>query len=275
MQAAGTDPPPAEVLRAFGVAGPPENLGGFTGAWRVGDLVLKASDASADAVECEAEVLASVPDAGFRLQRLRPAADGSLVVAGWVARDYLHGSHAAGRWPEILRVGDALHAALRVIGREDASPMIDARTDPWGVADRIAWEEEPMPDGAAGGDAVLRRLAAARRPVASESQLVHGDLTGNVLFADGAPPAVIDFSPYFRPQEYALGVVVADAVVWQGASLDLLTPLADRPDMGQCLVRALLFRHLTALLLGRRVPFGPAAERYEVLVRAALSLARR
>ena len=273
METPEADAPPASVLRAFGVAGPVQSLGGFTGAWRAGDLVLKRSDAGADALQCEARVLASVADGGFRLQRLRRAVDGSLLVAGWIARDFLHGAHATDRWPDVLRVGDALSAALCGITREDAAPMIDGRTNPWGIADRIAWEEEPMPTGEAYAGPVLRRLADARRPVSATPQLVHGDLTGNVLFAGEAPPAVIDFSPYFRPAGYALGVVMADAVVWHGATLDLLKPVAARPEMGQCLVRALLFRHVTGILLDRRLPFGAAADRYEELVGAALALA--
>lgn len=274
MEPAKTDAPPTAVLDAFGARVLPERLaGGLTGAWRAGDMVLKPSGASADALECEARVLASVPDAGFRLQRLRGAHDGSFLVGGWTARDYLEGGHGAGGWLDILRVGDALHAALAGVSRADASPMLDGRTDPWGMADRIAWQDEPMPSGAAFEDVALRRLAAARRPVAGPSQLVHGDLTGNVLFAGDGPPAVIDFSPYFRPPAYAIGVVVADAVVWRGASLDLLAAVADRPEMGQCLIRAILFRHVTGILLDLRLPFGEAAQRYGALRAAAMSLA--
>jgi prepilin-type processing-associated H-X9-DG protein len=110
-----------------------------------------------------------------------------------------------------------------------------------------------------------------RSPAAS--QLVHGDLTGNVLFADGLAPGIIDFSPYLRPTAYAVGVVVADAVVWEGADLELLAAVADRPEMGQCLVRALIFRHVTALLLPGRLPAGDAASRYARLRDAAITLA--
>ena len=35
--------------------------------------------------------------------------------------------------------------------------------------------------------------------------LIHADLAGNVLFADGMPPAVIDFSPLERPAGLPLG----------------------------------------------------------------------
>ena len=51
---------------------------------------------------------------------------------------------------------------------------------------------------------------------------MHGDLTGNVLFARGLPPAVIDFSPYWRPVGFASAVVVGDALLWEGADESLL-----------------------------------------------------
>lgn len=46
------------------------------------------------------------------------------------------------------------------------------------------------------------------------AQLIHGDLTGNVLFAADEAPAVIDFSPYWRPPVFAEAVVVADGLLW-------------------------------------------------------------
>lgn len=247
--------------------------GGFEGAWRSGDLVLKRSQSPLESLETEARILASVRDEGFRLQRLRRTADGSLLVDGWIARDFLDGSHQVGRWRQVLEVGDVLHASLAGVPRAACSPMIDARIDPWGVADRIAWDEEPMPDGLADSEDLLARLAAARRPVTSAPQLVHGDLSGNVVFADGLAPAVIDFSPYFRPPQWAIAVVVADCVVWSGAGLDLLGSVAARPEMGQCLVRALVYRHVTGLLLGRGAPTGEAGARYAALVDAAVELA--
>lgn len=57
------------------------------------------------------------------------------------------------------------------------------------------------------------RLTRLIRPVCGPSQLVHGDLSGNVLFAEGLAPAIIDFSPYWRPTSYADAIVVIDAAV--------------------------------------------------------------
>ena len=48
---------------------------------------------------------------------------------------------------------------------------------------------------------------ADRRDVRTASQVVHGDLFGNVLFAGDAPPAVIDITPYWRPAGWAVGVI--------------------------------------------------------------------
>jgi uncharacterized protein (TIGR02569 family) len=76
----------------------------------------------------------------------------------------------------------------------------------------------------------------------STSQLVHGDLTGNVLFADGLPPAVIDFSPFWRPPGYATAIVVGDALLWEGADESLLAAVSRVDDFPQLLLRALVFR---------------------------------
>jgi hypothetical protein len=78
---------------------------------------------------------------------------------------------------------------------------------------------------------------------------MHGDLTGNVLFHDTLPPAVIDFAPYFRPPTYASAIVVADAVCWEGAPKSLLDAVPR-----QFLLRALIYRGVTSLEFGSSDP---------------------
>ncbi len=53
-------------------------------------------------------------------------------------------------------------------------------------------------------------------------QIMHADLRGNILFSATLPPAVIDISPFWRPPEYAEGIVVADALCWHDAQAALL-----------------------------------------------------
>jgi len=254
--------PPPEVLAEFGAAGELEPVSdGRATAWRAGRVVLKPLDMSPAALAWQAEVLGSLKPDAVRIAPPIRSRNGTLVVDGWTAWPLMAGRHAR-RWPEIIAAGERFHAALAGVKRP--ASVLDARTDPWARADRIAWGESPAGDLAA--VPAVARLLAARRPVGAPSQLVHGDLTGNVLFADGLPPAVIDFSPYWRPTAFASAIVAVDAVVWFDADPGLLQTVAELPDGAQLLVRALLFR-----LLAEPEPsahasvFGPAIDRVDGL----------
>ena len=174
---------------------------------------------------------------------------GRLIVDGWTAAPFLEGGHEPGRWTEIVEIGRRLNCALAGVARPD---FLDRRSSPWGVADRMTWDEAPV--GGLMDFAPIARLAAMRRPIDAASQVIHGDLCGNVLFSDGERPAVIDFSPYWRPAAYSVALVVGDAIVSEGAPADLVSVLDGGPDRGQLLVRALLFRALVdALRRSRRM----------------------
>ena len=234
---------PASVLDAFGMRGEPEPLAGGQGtAWSVGGVVLKPADLPPEEATWRAEVFERLQPRGFRLAKPHRARDGSLVVDGWMAEELLSGRHEQ-RWPEIIAVGEHFHAAL---AREPRPSFLDDREDAWAIGDRVAWEELPAADFASVPH--LSRLVALRRPVGAKSQLVHGDLGGNVLFADPEPPAVIDFSPYWRPPAFASAIVVADALVWEGADESILGAVAHVPDFPQYLLRALIYRAVTAWL---------------------------
>jgi hypothetical protein len=89
----------------------------------------------------------------------------------------------------------------------------------------------------------FRALSSLLRPVeAIASQVIHGDLTGNVLFVAGQAPAIIDFSPYWRLAAYADAIVAVDGLLWFGAGRELVTAAATGPGFPQMLVRASLFR---------------------------------
>jgi uncharacterized protein (TIGR02569 family) len=255
-------PPPPAVLAAFGVDGPARRLPGGQGtSWRAGDLVLKPD--TGEVHGRLAEALADVVPDGFRLARPVRTLDGAWVRDGWVATRWVDGTapdpSAPSTWQRIVETGRAFH---RAVAHVDRPGFLEARQDWWAVADRIAWEERPVELHPR-----LAEVARRLRPALTElgpSQLVHGDLTNNVLFVDGLPPAVIDISPYWRPPAYAEGVVVADALCWHGAPASLLE-LAGVPV--PAVARALLFRIATT---SERVASGvradglqQEAERYE------------
>ena len=134
--------PPRRVREAFGGHDEPVPLAGGRGlAWRVGDLVFKPSDLAADELAWQADVLPTVRNPDFRLSIPRRAVGGELVVDDWTAWTYLPGEHRAGRWAEVIEVGDRFHRALAGLARPS---FIAARTDPWAIGDRVAWGEAPV-----------------------------------------------------------------------------------------------------------------------------------
>lgn len=100
----------------------------------------------------------------------------------------------------------------------------------------------------------IRRLLPALRPVDLPDQLIHADLMGNVLFADGLPPAVIDFSPLRRPAGLPLAIVALDALMWQRARPEVLGQLADEPEIDQLLAHALVYRLVTEIVMHAGTP---------------------
>ena len=224
-------PPPRAVLDAFEIDGDPVLLIGGTGrAWRAGGLVLKPLDRAPAEIAWQADVLGRIQEDGFRVTRPVPR-----IVEGWTAWHHVEGRHEAGRWLEIITVGERFHAALAAVPRP--AEILDPGVEPWATGDRVAWDGEPF-DG-------LDDLLAVLRPVTEPSGLIHGDLTGNVLFDDELSPAIIDFTPYWRPLEFQSAVVVADALVWEGAPPEL----ADVVDP-QYLLRALIYRGVTSIVAG-------------------------
>lgn len=238
-------PPPEAVLTAFGLRILALALPGGQGrSWRVGETVLKPFDGQPIELDDLAALLARVEQrADLRVSPPRRARDGSWVADGWSAWRHEPGRPVPGSWVHIVDVGRHLHEALR---DEPDLPWRAARTDSWAVADRMAWGELDIPFLGPR----LAGLLAARRPVAGRAQLARADLTGNVLFDEHLPPVVIDFSLYWRPPEYASAVVVADALVFEEAGPEVIRLLGDQPDDGQYLLRALLFRAVTARLRG-------------------------
>jgi uncharacterized protein (TIGR02569 family) len=237
-----SEKPSAAVLAGFGVRGDAAPVPGGRGrTWRGGDIILKPSGLLAE-VDWIAEVLSTLPDSPlFRVARPVRATTGDWSVDGWEAWDAVAGEPNPQRWDDIMSVGIAFHEALAGLPRPR---FLDARDDPWSFGDRLAWEEWPL-DGSEVMTELLVPLAAARRPVDHPAQPVHGDLLGNVLFADGLAPAVIDWPVYFRSPSWALAVAVIDALTWHDAPADLIEHWAHLDDWSQMLVRALMYRIAT------------------------------
>ncbi len=249
------DAVPDEVLAAFGLAGvvPVPLPGGQGSAWRAGQTVLKPADSVREG-RWFAEVCDALAGPGFRVARPVRAVTGDWVAHGWGCCQWVPGAAAdwsglSPRWPEMIAVSRALHAALAGV---PVPAWWGAVENPWIIGDQVAWgERDPDPLlGPAAGQVKeqVRRLLAALRPVDLPSQLIHADLGGNVLFADGMAPAVIDFSPLVRPAGLPLAVAAVDALQWQQARPEVLDQLAGQPELDQLLARALIYRQITEII---------------------------
>jgi uncharacterized protein (TIGR02569 family) len=234
--------PPAAVLAAFGATDPLQRLaGGKGGTWRSGDIVLKPAEGIAETV-WRADVLSALPDSPrFRIARPLRTVYGGWLWQGWEATTFVAGHPAPKRIDDVVRAGSAFHEAIAAVPRPS---FLDSRGDAWSFGDRLAWSE-PVPHGATAPSVLLEPLMDTRRPVDIPSQVVHGDLGGNVLFADGLPPAIIDWPAYWRPPAWASAVAVVDALCWHGVSHEVIDRWARLPEWGQMLVRALIYRIAT------------------------------
>lgn len=234
---------PQQVLAAFGASDVPTRLPGGQGeSWRSGGAVFKRAGQSSEA-EWAATVLSTLDGPGFRVPKALAAGDGRWVVDRWVASQFVEGEHAGpngGRWAETIAACEAFHAALAGVPRP---AFLAERGDAWALADRMAWDELPLEVLPPFAETV-GVLAPLLTPLDLPSQLIHGDFTANVLFADGQPPCVIDFSPYWRPAGFAIGVIVADALTWGGADDSILSLTSTISEFPQLLVRAELRRIL-------------------------------
>jgi hypothetical protein len=109
------------------------------------------------------------------------------------------------------------------------------------VADEVAWGERDIAHHPRIAP-VIEQLRTCLDDVNEQSQLIHGDFGGNLLFSEHRPPTVIDFSPYWRPVEFAVGVIIADAIVWEGADMSLIEAGSQLDNFDQHLARAELRR---------------------------------
>lgn len=230
--------PTQDVLNAFGIIEVPHLLlGGGGTTYRAGNIILKPIANSAEA-EWLAYLFNSIPEVGFRVARPIQSTHGTWSVNGWTASHFVLGEEVKGRWSEKIRISRAFHHALSAYPQP---PHIATARHPWAIADRFAWGEEEVNYHGRLTPA-LHELLALTQPVSLPSQLIHGDMTGNILFHDPLFPAVIDMSPYWRPAEFATAIIVIDSIVWEGADNSLVESVINTDQMYQLLLRAAIRR---------------------------------
>jgi uncharacterized protein (TIGR02569 family) len=206
-----------DILEAFWATEQPVPISGGQGQnYRAGNVIFKPA-VDNEETNWIADFYLTVECEGFQLPKPIQTRQGRFVYRGWQAWEFIEGQHKKDRWDEIIEICILFHQAIAHLPRPD---HFERRIqNPWVIADKVTWGEteiEHHPRIAPSIDKLIKCL----EDVNEKSQLIHGDFGGNVLFS--TPPTVIDFSPYWRPVEFAVGVIIADAIVWEGADLSLV-----------------------------------------------------
>ena len=230
-------PPPPHVCAAFGARGSEPELIDGGPVWRCGDAAIRPASNPAEAAWV-AQTLDGLAVDNLRLGRPLRSTDGRWVVGGWSATRYLSG-RAEPRHDEVVAVSVRLHGATDTMPRPR---FLEARKDVFATADRAAWGEELVELDHDKGGRLFELVSPTRVPIGLKSQVVHGDLFGNVLFAGDSAPALTDFAPFWRPPEWAAAVIVVDALAWGGADDGLPKRWSHLAEWPQVLLHALLFR---------------------------------
>jgi len=248
-------PPPDRVLDLFVADGVLEHLPGGRGtSWRAGDLVLSPGHDESEAwiAPIQARLAVRLDEESPRSIRLAlpvPARDGNLTAEGWAATRFETGTTPCHDLAILRATAHLLHAHLASAVPERPSAL-DARTDQWAEADRAAYDPGLAVTAAAArrepglADLVARLVDGLDDTDLGREQLVHADLSGNVLLDATGVPFVIDFSPAWRSPLWAEAVCVLDAVLWLGAPAEALDDWRHGARR-QAMLRAVLFRVLS------------------------------
>ncbi len=225
---------PARVAAAFRVDQDAAALPGTERrTYRSGDVVLRHGSGGSGLLWLMA-ALDIVRAEGFRLERPIRARDGEWIVSGWTAWTFLEGHSAEpADAADVAAATGALHEALAAV---PYAPHLIAEA---GFADRVAWGDEAVPSRLPEQvDRPLRLLAQLRRPVTGlRNQVIHGDLNQhNILVTPGQDPGFIDFSPYWRPPEFAAAIAAYWLGPYQG-NTEVLHHFSRVRELEQMLVR--------------------------------------
>ncbi len=227
-----------EILAAFRINEKPTILAGGQGTSYVcGNIVIKPEESIVEA-NWVAQTFSELKIDGIKIPQPIKSNSGQWVYKGWSAHVFVDGETTKNRWEEKIKICREFHKAVDDLEKPD---FIGKRTHPWEIADKMIWGEIKLEYGTQ-LKSVISRLEPLLKPVNFKSQIIHGDMSGNILFHLGQKPAIIDFSPYWRPSEYAVAIIIVDSIVWENAPISLIDSLEDTMYMNQLLIRASMWR---------------------------------
>lgn len=212
--------------------------GGQGNSYVSGGIVLKREEDERIA-NWMAEFFQGLPDSPLvRLLRPVKSTHGTWMYEGYIAWVYMEGEHVKGHYAEKLSASMAFHGLM-----SDVEPpfFLDVPRNSWAAADLVALGEKPF-DYDEEFMELYRQIQPHLKPLEMRFQLVHGDLSANILLAPQLPPAIIDFSPAWAPNGFAEGILLADAIAWDEPPAEELEMFKEIPNIEQLAWRGALRR---------------------------------
>ena len=199
------------IGKAFGSSEKPVLLAGGQGtAYRVGSIVVKPAGNIEEAFWV-AELFHTMPTTPeVRFPKPVRSVSGNWIEHGFVAWIFMEGEEMGEHYLEKLQASRVFHKALKDISEPAFASLDDSI---YAVADRKVWQDTDLnyPEDFL---ASIKSMLSLVEPVDLPKQLIHGDLCGNIVIHSKLPPAIIDFSPYWRPTAFAEAVMLVDALAW-------------------------------------------------------------
>lgn len=230
-----------DILYAFNLDGEINILdGGQNQSVRVKDAVLKPVGENVQFSEWALSILNKINPHEYRLSKPIVSNKGTFIYKGWCCTRYEPGEHRNGNVKQKLAVSRLFHHDLADLHFNNI-PKAD---DPWSISQRIAWQKENLPQNISKeAFKILEELIS--KITLKENykvQIIHSDLSGNVLFDKGLKPLIIDFSPTIAPVEYAEAILVCDCIAWQGSPISEIGLICHSKFNIEMILRAVIFR---------------------------------
>lgn len=230
-----------DILYAFNLNGEVSSLnGGQNTSVRVKDAVLKPVGENVQFCEWALNILNKINPNEYRLSKPIISNNGTFVYKGWCCTRYEPGEHRDGNVKQKLEVSRLFHHDLADIDFIN----IPKAHDPWSISHRIAWQKENLPQNISKeAFKILEELISKiKLKVNYEVQIIHSDLSGNILFDKAQNPLIIDFSPTMAPVQYAEAILACDCIAWQGSPTSELGLICHSIFNIEMILRAVIFR---------------------------------
>lgn len=226
--------------------------GGQETTMKFGYVVVKPVDDESHAT-FSAEIFDSIEPEGYRISKPVKSVGGKYVEDGFVVSKFEEGKHDYSRIDDMLKISERLHNDLRRLDY-DAIPKFD---NCWAKAQNVIWEGEELPGGISGSmKQFCEELLSELKSLDLPKQLIHSDLSGNILFHDKLTPLVIDYSPAYAPYEYASALIVCDNIAWNDADMANLNLLKKYGIEDEVVKYAVVFRILVSAIQNVNNPDG-------------------